>query len=1213
MKSETSFALFTSLILSVWLLALFSASAQTFDAFALINANSNSEIRTLTDPAVINIDNSADGSSLNIEAKVNGSPGSVRFTLSGTENDTPTENVAPYALKGDSSGNFVSWTPAVGNYTLTAELYSGGGGSGTLLDSSTIQFSVINQADTTPQTLTVTNGAGSGTYAPGTIVSISAAAPPSGQIFDQWSGDTAGIADVFAANTTLTMPAATTAVSASYRTPPVNGQITVGGDLMQWHEVIVDLTGPASSETADPNPFLHFRYNVHFTGPSGQTFLLPGYFAGNGSGGNAGSIWRVHFNPDEVGVWNYSVSFRQGTNVAVDLSPTAGTPNPSYDGLSGQFTITESDKTGEDFRAPARGMLVNRGHSYLTFGGSGRPFLYTGPGIPENFLGYRGFTNTTVGIGHNFTVHESNWNTGDPDWNNGAGRALIGAINYIADQGGNALYLMSNTVGGDAHDVFMHLDANNSKDRYDNLKLDQWAIALNYAQQRGIFIHWHLAEHENPNKHYYGTQAIPALRQLFYRMMVARFGHHNGIKWNLMEETTWDEDDRRAQAAYLKAIDPYDHPLTFQLGGIGLDFSEYDLHLGETNFDAFSFQGNNSNDAMWNEIRNSIASSVNAGAAWTAAWDEPQKIENDLTDNNNGYPLGRYGKMWPCLMAGGDGFMWYIQQDGGGHGFDQRIEDFTIMGPAMNWSRYIRDFLSPLPLLEMVPTRAGLNQGLTVTSGPAYMLSKAGVSYAIYRRDGGNGISLDLSAANGTFSIKWFDPRNGGFHLGTKTTVQGGSVVDLGSAPNNLNEDWAVLVQAAKRVAYIYGDVSEDGDVPSDTKPAYHQMLLSDTGNLGMSIFESTVRLEGYAIESFYDQATLLDSSFLSQFDVIIFGLHQKIWSTSEKSALNAWLQAGGGMLIYSDSAAGGKFNVVGAQNPVGQMAVNNLISAYGMEVTVDQANGVKAYRAGPGAVHPIVSGRPVLEGEGVSPVAVDPNREVINLIPYLNNPDHLVSGSPNVPHQQNLTIVNPEFSALALAHVGSGRVIAMFDRQPFWNNGPGSDIEKRDNLEILRRTMVYLARDLSDPAPFLSWRYEEFGSNVTNMAIAGPTADPNDDGISNLMAYGADLSGSNPNTLRVTQSIQIDEQTADPNDDLFVFVFRRATGGANGVTYHIEVSETLANGSWSEIDFTQPENRMTVLAADPDGDGTAEWVRVETPVQGRTRLFGRLLVREAP
>jgi len=1436
-------------------------AAQTLDQLVLVDASNNSDLRTLTDGDTVNL--ALDGNSLNIRADVIGSPGSVKFILTGAESDSQTEGVAPYALKGDSSGDYNSWTPSLGNYSLVVELYAGSNASGTLLDSGTFAFTVIDQIDTNPRLLTVVSGSGSGSYVPGTIVEIAADAPPGGQIFDQWTGDTGDVDNVLAETTTFTMPAADASVTATYQEPPVDGQVTVHGDLMQWHEVILDVTGPVSAEDATPNPFLEYRFNILFTGPSSQTYLVPGYFAGDGQGSDSGAVWRAHFNPDETGQWTYSVSFRQGPEIAVDLDPAAGTPLTAYDGLNGSFDVTVSDKSGEDFRAPEKGMLKNRGHQYLTYGGSGRPFLYTAPGIPENILGYRGFTNTTVGVGHDFTVHEADWNSGDPDWGNGAGRALIGALNFIADEGGNGLYMMSNTIGGDGKDVFMHLDPNNSKDRYDNLKLNQWAIALQHAQNRGIFLHWHLAEHESGNKTYYGSAAIPTLRKLYFRMLVARFGHFNGLKWNLMEETTWQDQDRRAMAAFLKAIDPYDHPLTFQLGGIGLNHSEYDLHLGETDFDSFSFQGSNSNNSMWNKIHSAIEASAAAGAPWTAAWDEPQKIENDLGDEVNGYPLGRYAKMWPCLMAGGDGFMWYIQKDGGGHGFDQRIEDFSIMGPAMNWSRYIREFLEPLPLLEMQATRDGLNEGLNSVSGPAYMLYQEGVVYAIYRAEGGSGITLDLSNQIGEFDVKWFDPRNGGFVTGTKLTVQGGSPVDLGSAPSAVNEDWAVLVQRPRRVAYIYGDVADDGSVPSGAADPYHQMLLTDTGNLGASMFQALVEAEGYQIDQFYDQTTTLDAAFLDQFDVLVFGLHQKIWSSAEVDALDVWIRAGGGLLIYSDSAAGGAFNIVGANNPVGQTVVNNLIGQYGMEVTVDQANGVKAYRAGSTATHPIVDGRPVLEGEGVSPVAVDPASAVERLIPYENDPEYKVSGDPTVNKQQNLTIQNPQFAALALARPGEGKVIAMFDRQPIWNNGPGSDIEEQDNTEILRRIILYLAGDLGedpgtpvDQAPtavaganqsvedtdkngqatvtlngsgstddngidtyswqiggtqiatgiqpmvdlglgtytltlvvtdtagnvdsdtvqivvyqsiegvvhainsggpaltssiginfnadsqnlnlfnggniyednsvaiggtvddllfqseryggnfsyelpvapgryrlslyfaeiffdasgervfgieveetplasgidlvvnpgadtariitsnidvtdnalsiafsgttdnakisaivvegpldgFGSWLTLELGEDASNPTLAAIDADPNLDGISNLLAYAADLPALGVNAVPViSEPVWDPGDLLDPTDDAFVFLYRRATGGADDVIYRVFVSSTLAEGSWTEVDFAQAENSLTILPDDPDGDGSAQLIEARVAVNGQEKLFGRLEVEQAP
>jgi len=78
---------------------------------------------------------------LSVRANVSGSPGSVRFSYDGTVN-YQTENVAPYAIKGDASGDYNPWTPAVGSHTLTASPYTGSNATGTAGTALTVNFTV---------------------------------------------------------------------------------------------------------------------------------------------------------------------------------------------------------------------------------------------------------------------------------------------------------------------------------------------------------------------------------------------------------------------------------------------------------------------------------------------------------------------------------------------------------------------------------------------------------------------------------------------------------------------------------------------------------------------------------------------------------------------------------------------------------------------------------------------------------------------------------------------------------------------------------------------------------------------------------------------------------------------------------------------------------------------------------------------------------------
>ena len=64
--------------------------------------------------------------------------------------------------------------------------------------------------------LAVDKGIGSGSYAENTLVEISAEAADYGYVFSAWTGDTSTIADIYAYETTLKMPASSVSVTATY-------------------------------------------------------------------------------------------------------------------------------------------------------------------------------------------------------------------------------------------------------------------------------------------------------------------------------------------------------------------------------------------------------------------------------------------------------------------------------------------------------------------------------------------------------------------------------------------------------------------------------------------------------------------------------------------------------------------------------------------------------------------------------------------------------------------------------------------------------------------------------------------------------------------------------------------------------------------------------------------------------------------------------------
>ena len=300
---------------------------------------------------------------------------------------------------------------------------------------------------------------------------------------------------------------------------------------------------------------------------------------------------------------------------------------------------------------------------------------------------------------------------------------------------------------------------------------------------------------------------------------------------------------------------------------------------------------------------------------------------------------------------------------------------------------------------------------------------------------------------------------SGGTGMVTAGTSTAGGGGNGGTASGTLPDP------TQKKAAYVYGSVSADGTIPAPAGQEYDQMRLTDTSGLGCSEYKMEIENLGYSITEVYDRETTFDLAFLNQYNVIIFGNHQEVMSSDEQAAIATWVTNGGGLLAYNDSALGGKYDVVGISNTVGQKAVNSIIGQFGMQVLTDQGNGTCAMKAPDDEAHPVthVDGKSlVIEGEGEAPVCVDPTAGVKILIPFSNAAKVGESGQVSTNNVGGgMTIANPLYAALALKEQGKGRVIAQFDRQMMWNDGPGSSISQKDNRELEKRIFLYLAHQL--------------------------------------------------------------------------------------------------------------------------------------------------------
>ena len=146
----------------------------------------------------------------------------------------PTYEV-PTGLEG-TKGNALSTVTLPAGFTWadgTTEMNTTGNQTfpATFTPSDTDNYNVVNnisvtvnvkEAAPTTYKVTVTNGAGSGDYAEGETVTITANAAPADKVFDKWEVVSGSIilADANSATTTFTMPASAVSVKATYKDAP---------------------------------------------------------------------------------------------------------------------------------------------------------------------------------------------------------------------------------------------------------------------------------------------------------------------------------------------------------------------------------------------------------------------------------------------------------------------------------------------------------------------------------------------------------------------------------------------------------------------------------------------------------------------------------------------------------------------------------------------------------------------------------------------------------------------------------------------------------------------------------------------------------------------------------------------------------------------------------------------------------------------------------
>ena len=577
--------------------------------------------------------------------------------------------------------------------------------------------------------------------------------------------------------------------------------------IEQWHTYTLSFEGPATSEYSTENPFLQYLLLVEFEHKE-TTEVIRGFYAADGNAAetsaDSGSVWQVRFNPEHTGEWSYKATLFKGDSIAISQEIESA-EEIKLQNSTGTFEVIPSQKTSSDFRASGK-IIADSG--YFKFEASGDYFLKVGADSPENFLAFEDFDNTyrmeilnkdgeaqTTGEIHRYEPHIQDWNLGDPTWQDGKGKGIIGAINYISSKGMNAVYFLTLNIKGDGKDVWMYRSPDDFT-RFDVSKLSQWEILFQHMQSKGIMMHVVLQETENETMLDGGDMGPD--RKLYFHELIARFGHHNALVWNLGEENgpaPWvptgaqTDAQRKAAARFIKNNDPYNHPVVIHtLPDEDLRAPVLDDLLGFPYLDGISLQHHERESAA--EVVLSLKEkSKKAGHEWLVTMDEigmwHTGAKADSADPN--HPTLTHLVLWGTLLSGSAGVEWYFGANSPQN--DLTTEDWRQRDQLWEITNHAKVFFDEyLPYWEMEA-----NHGL-ISKAKSFCLTKPDEIYAAYIPEYSNS-TIDLSAAYDNFNVYWYDPLNGGaLKTGSIKQIVGGSEQDLGLPPSNTGKDWVVLI-----------------------------------------------------------------------------------------------------------------------------------------------------------------------------------------------------------------------------------------------------------------------------------------------------------------------------------------------------------------------------------------------------------------------------------
>jgi hypothetical protein len=530
------------------------------------------------------------------------------------------------------------------------------------------------------------------------------------------------------------------------------------------------------------NKFKDVELTGTFTSPSGEKIIFPGFYDGDGNGGQSGNIWKQRFMCNEPGTWTYNTAFSDGTP-----------------GKNGNFEcISPGAKPGPWKQDP------NNPHWFMTMRGERilpkimHAYIYFSPVDAIDGIHWAKSKGYNTLITDTFNI----WGWGE-GWPNTLAWTTKKSSNFISQ--------------------FIRRKGRKEV-AYDRMNLKMWhewddmfklAASNNvYIGPFGGFTGRYGGQEEGkypPTELVYGPRlrinATSNENKWMIRYLVARQGAFwNLAYWALAGTEIYETMGRNEfieYAEYFASITPFGRMITSQdveqRRGLNGKYV-YRKWLSESNFPNArklnTLQNNGARDPLHTNAgpNNELALEAYHGfpiIGTESLWEGQVRATKPLRIIWGYYTAGahtmwadwKYGDIGPEAdhRYGSIGKGWVPVKPLSEHMF--RTTELGVNTVGDEQLLIAAGEMNKLEYWKMWP-----NNEYVSGSTKAYCLAEPGRQYLIYAPVGGS-VTLNLLKFTGTFQAKWLDPRQGGY-VSTKT-ISGAQRQTL-RAPDS--QDWVLIV-----------------------------------------------------------------------------------------------------------------------------------------------------------------------------------------------------------------------------------------------------------------------------------------------------------------------------------------------------------------------------------------------------------------------------------